>query len=335
MRRLPFWLSLTLPVALLAFILASVDLGTVLESVRGADLGLAAAAFLLAFLVPLLLLAWRWKWILRRFYAVEVDFRSILAEYWISLFAGYWVPAGIGSDVYRVVRVGRKAGGIPVNAAAIVGERFWALLVYGLLVLLTYPLVARSLDARPQVRLAVVQIAIGAILGVAALLVVLALRDALGRRLRSAIRGRLTARLSAAAEALLRSAAGENRTVTFSTLLSPFFLWRNQLFGLGLMAAIQVTTAIGGRLLLLALGVDLPLAVHVFVWTLMNFFFLLPVSVAGFGVREASFILLFGLFGVSREVSLAASFLTLACTLAVIAPGGALWLFRAFDSRGR
>jgi len=73
--------------------------------------------------------------------------------------------------------------------------------------------------------------------------------------------------------------------------------------------------------------------VHLFVWALMNFFMLLPVSIAGFGVREASFILLFGLFGVSRETSLAASFLALACTLAAIGPGGLVWLSRAFDRR--
>jgi len=40
--------------------------------------------------------------------------------------------------------------------------------------------------------------------------------------------------------------------------------------------------------------------VHVFVWALMNFFFLLPYH-RGLGVREASFILLFGLFGVSAR----------------------------------
>ena len=260
-------------------------------------------------------------------------YRFLLAEYWTTLFLGFWVPGGVGSDVYRVVRVGRKAGGIPVNAATIVGEKFWALLVYGLLVLLTYPFVATSLDARPQVRLVVVEIAAFAALGGAALFVTLLLKDSLSRRLRNAIRGTLITRLSLAAQRLLRAAAGGDQTVTFSTLLSPFFQWRNQSAGLGMMIAIQLITSYGGRLLLLALGVDLPLHVNVFVWALMNFFFLLPASVAGFGVREASFILLLGLFGVSREASLAASFLALACSLIAIAPGGGIWLVRMLTSR--
>jgi uncharacterized membrane protein YbhN (UPF0104 family) len=183
------------------------------------------------------------------------------------------------------------------------------------------------------VKQAVLQIgALAALCGLALVLALL-LKDSLAGRLRSAIRGTLMNRLSAMARTLLRAAAGGDQSVTFSTILAPFFQWRNQASGLALMIAIQVITSVGGRQLLLALGVDLPLVVHVFVWALMNFFFLLPVSVGGFGVREASFILLFGLFGVPRETSLAASFLSLFCTLVVILPGGLLWLRRTFGRR--
>jgi uncharacterized membrane protein YbhN (UPF0104 family) len=332
-KRLSFWLGLAVPVALLVVIFASVDVPTVVGALRGAEPLRVGAAFALAFLIPLLLLAWRWRWLLRRLYGIDADYRFILEEYWIALFVGYWVPGGIGSDVYRAVHVGKRAGGIPANVAVIVGERFWALLVYGALVLLTYPLVATSLDARPPVKQAVLRIGALAVLGGIALVVALLLKDSLGARLRSAIRGKLMDRLSAMARALLRAASGGDQSVTFSTILAPLFQWRNQASGLGLMIAIQAITSVGGRQLLLALGVDLPLVVHVFVWALMNFFFLLPVSVGGFGVREASFILLFGLFGVSRETSLAASFLCLFCTLAVILPGGLLWLGRGFGRR--
>jgi uncharacterized membrane protein YbhN (UPF0104 family) len=334
-RRLSFWLSLTLPVLLLALILANVDLAAVARSLRGARLPLAAGALALAYLVPTLLLAWRWRWILRRFYGVERGYGFLLAEYWVTLFLGFWVPANLGSDVYRVIRVGKKAGGVPVNAATIVGEKFWALLVYGVLVLATYPLVAGSLDARPGVRLAVIRIGTLAAIGVVGLLVALTLRDSLARRLRGALRGSVMNRLGAAAQALLQRAAGDGEQSSFSTLLSPFFRWRNQAAGLALMVIVQLITSVGGLLLLRALGVSLPLAVNVFVWALMNFFFLIPASVAGFGVREAAFIVLLGLFGVSRESALAASFLALACNLAAIAPGGLIWLAGLHAPRAR
>jgi len=332
-KRVSFWLSLALPVGLLSLIVASVDLPAVFRNVRQANLGYALGALLVAFLIPIALLVWRWQWILQRFYGVRVAYRFLLAEYWIAMFAGYWVPAGVGSDVYRALRVGKAAGGVPANAAAVVGEKVWSLLVYGILVLVSYPLVAASLATRPQLRQAVFQIAVFSALAVAALLLALLLKDPMAGRLRQALEGKLLDRLGAMAQGILRSAAGGGETVTFSALLSPFFLWRNQAVGLGVTIAIQLITTLGGRLLLLALGVDLPFVVHLFVWALMNFFMLLPVSIAGFGVREASFILLFGLFGVSRETSLAASFLALACTLAAIGPGGLVWLSRAFERR--
>lgn len=330
-RRISFWVSLALPVGLLALIVASVDLPTVFRSIRHADPVHAFGALLLAYLVPILLLTWRWQWVLRRFYGLDVGYRFLLTEYWIAMFAGYWVPAGVGSDVYRVIRAGKAAGSFPANVAAVVGEKIWALLVYGLLVLVSYPLVAASLAARPQLKQAVFRIAVLAALAVTALLLALLLRGPAIRGLRQAIAGKLMSRLSAMAQRILRSTSKGDDTVTFSILLSPFFLWRNQAVGLGVTTAIQLITTLGGRLLLLALGVDLPFVVHLFVWALMNFFMLLPISIAGFGVREASFILLFGLFGVSRETSLAASFLALACTLLAIGPGGLVWLYRSLS----
>jgi glycosyltransferase 2 family protein len=77
---------------------------------------------------------------------------------------------------------------------------------------------------------------------------------------------------------------------------------------------------------LLSIDVDLPLVTHVFVWTLMYLCFLLPVSIGGFGIREAAFIIIFGLFGVGREDALASSFISLASGLITIGAGGLIWL---------
>ena len=332
--RWTFWLSLVFPVVVLALVFSQVDLHAMLQSLWGANLVEVLGTLALAFLIPIVLLAWRWQWILRRFYGANLSYGCILREYWISLFVGYWLPAGVGSDVYRVIRVSKAAGGIPVSAAAVVGEKAWALLAYGLLVLGAYPLVIPSVNAQPQVRQGVMAIAAVAALATAALLLVLLLKGPLARQVRSALQGRVLNRLSGMARALLR-AAGGGEAATFSGILAPFFRWRNQAVGLGLTLLIQLITSVGGRLLLLALGVNLPLAVHVFVWALMNFFLFLPITVAGFGVREASFILLFGLFGVPRETALAASFLSLGCTLIAIGPGGLVLLWRGLGPRTR
>jgi glycosyltransferase 2 family protein len=59
---------------------------------------------------------------------------------------------------------------------------------------------------------------------------------------------------------------------------------------------------------------------------LMYLFFLLPVSIGGFGIREASFIIILGLFGVGRENALASSFISLASVLITVGAGGLIWL---------
>ena len=165
----------------------------------------------MAYLIPIALLVWRWQWILRHFYGVRVGYRFLLAQYWIAIFAGYWVPAGVGSDVYRVLRVGKAAGGIPANAAAVVGEKVWSLLVYGILVLVSYPLVVASLAARPQLRQAVFQIAVLSALAVAALVLALLFKGPVAGRLRRALEGKLMDRLGAMAQGILRAASGGTR----------------------------------------------------------------------------------------------------------------------------
>jgi Lysylphosphatidylglycerol synthase TM region len=109
-------------------------------------------------------------------------------------------------------------------------------------------------------------------------------------------------------------------------LINPFFNWQNQLPIVGITILCQFIASVGGKFLLLSIDVNLPLLTHLFVWTLMYLFFLLPVSVGGFGIREASFIIILGLFGVGRESALASSFISLASVLITVGAGGLIWL---------
>src|SRR5262249_27017888 len=87
-----------------------------------------------------------------------------------------------------------------------------------------------------------------------------------------------------------------------------------------------VVASVGGKFLLLSIDVNLPLVTHLFVWTLMYLCFLVPISIGGFGIREAAFIVILGLFGVSTENALASSFISLASVLITVGVGGLIWL---------
>ena len=60
-----------------------------------------------------------------------------------------------------------------------------------------------------------------------------------------------------------------------------------------------------------AVGFELPFVVNLFVIPIINIIALLPISFGGVGVRETSFIFLYGLFGVSPEGALFISILDL------------------------
>jgi uncharacterized membrane protein YbhN (UPF0104 family) len=75
-----------------------------------------------------------------------------------------------------------------------------------------------------------------------------------------------------------------------------------------------------------SLGVDLPFGSWVVIVPPVTLIQLVPVSLAGWGVRELGFVVVLAGFGIPTEAALAASLLVGLCTLAVGLPGGLLWL---------
>jgi uncharacterized membrane protein YbhN (UPF0104 family) len=75
-----------------------------------------------------------------------------------------------------------------------------------------------------------------------------------------------------------------------------------------------------------SLGMDVGLTTMVAVMSFVAFTTALPISLAGWGVREVSLVALLGLLGIDREAALVLSVeFGLICTLMSL-PGGAIWL---------
>ncbi len=332
LKRALFWLRLAVPVALLAIIFSKVDVRRLLSTLSSVNGPMACYSLLVGYIAPILFCAWRWQVVLRAFYGVRVPYRLLLSRFWTGLFVGYVIPGGVGSDIYRVASMRTEAGGFRLHAAAVVGEKILIILANGILLLVSYPLIADRMAAGPQAaRVMQGAYALGA--GALALLALIALLNtAWGARLRRAVQRLLGSTVSTVAAKALQADPGA-RAEAPADVITPFFRWRSQLLVLALSIAGQVLVSFGGRLLLLSVGIDLPLSVHIFVWTLVFFVFFLPISVGNFGVREASFIVFLGLFGVSREAALASSVVSLASVLATVAVGGLVYLGHSLDRR--
>lgn len=325
-RRIVFWLRVAAPILLFAIIFSRIDLARLASALRGMQLDLALYSLVIGYLVPVLLCAWRWQVVLRALYGIRASYAFLLKHFWIGMFAGYLVPGGVGTDIYRVTCTARREGGLQVNTVAVIGEKALALLANGLLLVLAYPLVADAIGA-PPILMPVIDALYAMGIVAAGVLALAALAgSAPGQRLRQAAEARLRRRIDQMAQGARPAAPGG-----VAAAIRPFFAPRNLGLIVGISALNQLIASYGGRLMMLSVGVDLPLTVHVFIWTLMFFVFLAPISIGTLGVREGTFIVLFGLFGVPPEEALAGSFVGLASMLFTVGLGGIAWLA---DARG-
>lgn len=95
---------------------------------------------------------------------------------------------------------------------------------------------------------------------------------------------------------------------------------------LGLAAITMGLTILAFMCVADSLGVDLPFGSWVVVVPPVSLIQLVPVSLAGWGVRELGFVVVLAGFGIPAEAALATSLLVGFCMIAVGLPGGLLWL---------
>jgi uncharacterized membrane protein YbhN (UPF0104 family) len=298
----------------------------VLSSLGKVRMSYALVALVVGNVFPILIMTWRWQVALRVLYKIKAPYGLLLRHYWTGLFVGYFVPGGLGTDIYRAARMTSEPGGFKLNAAAIVGERVFALFATALLLIASYPPVSGRLVGEPRMLrivgfIYVSTLSVLVVLGVAALV-----SSSLGTRLRNSVRQSLGLEINRVVHEIDGRPVLANGKIDGWQLVNPFFNWQNQLSIVSITILNQIIASVGGKFLLLSIDVNLPLLTHVFVWTLIYWFFLLPISVGGFGIREASFIVVLGLFGVGRENALASSFLSLAGVLVTVGAGGLIWL---------
>ena len=267
---------------------------------RHASLELLAATFVVM-LATNLALGLRWHLILSA--ATPSPGPAALAKLvFVGLFFNQVLPTGIGGDVVRAWRCHKL--GIPLGSAvrSILLDRAWGYTVLVLLYAAALPSLLRALpDPRERLGVAVVFAA------AAAALVALVLLDRLPRPLlRLRLIGPLV-ELAREARALLRQPGRCSAVLALSFVT----------IGLTVVAFKLVGDGIGS---------SVPFAVWAMVVPPVTLIQLLPVSLAGWGVRETALVVALGAFGVQAEAALAMSILMGLLTLAIGLPGALIWL---------
>jgi uncharacterized protein (TIRG00374 family) len=299
-NRLFDLLKIGLSLGLLALLFTRIGIGEAMGAIRDMDLGAFAAAFLL-FLLGVLIRAYRWQGLLEALH-LHVPLKRLVVLYFVGSFFNTFLPTGVGGDVVRVYELSRDSQRTPESVGTVFVDRLAGLVVLFALALVALPFSGGLITT--QLRLAILAIAGGGILA-GWLLFQQTLADRLlgmlpfGDRLR----GKLM-ELYQAVHACGTGAMGRALGVSL-------------LFNLLLISVVAV----------LALGLDIRVSLWYFLLfvPLVSFSLTLPISISGLGVRETTFVLLFGQAGVEQPQALALSLAFYAVAVATGLVGGALY----------
>jgi glycosyltransferase 2 family protein len=284
-------------VALLAVVAASIDWDVLTDSLSGAAWGWFVLGVVLIGLA-LLVGAFRW-YLLLHGAELPTTPADTLRAYAIGIFSNNFLPTGFGGDPLRAWLIGRSGKPLARALTSVFVDRgaaLAALFCIGWIGYLAAPVsVPRQLET-------IFFLVSGA--GLIALIVgvVLLRRRGLGRYVPSAIRP------WASEVARTLREYGHNHRLQIQTL--------------GLSLGYQVLSIASLWALSEAIGLDLSPAVLAIVVPIVLLATLAPISVAGLGVREGTYVLLLGDLGVSSSDATLLSLFTVAALALASLPGG-------------
>jgi glycosyltransferase 2 family protein len=224
---------------------------------------------------------------------------NVQAVFYASIFFNYLPVGTVGGDVARILLARRFPLSMREIVLSVLLDR---ILVVGALVILaalTLPSIAHPLAVRASI-------------GCAAILLTCAVGFLLLRPIER-IAGRWRDVWLIAS--ILRTAEELRHTTRRVGLLALFY---------ALLAA--AAGSFSAYCVALSLGIDVGLTAMIAIMSFVAFVTALPISLAGWGVREVSLVSLLGLLGVDREAALIVSVeFGIICTLMSL-PGGVIWL---------
>ena len=293
-------IRLLVTVGLVAVLAARFDLGQAASLMGHASLPLLAMTLTVLWAANLIV-ALRWHLILSAA-APSPGPATLLKLVFVGLFFNQVLPTGVGGDAVRAWRRSRLGIGLGPAVRSILLDRAWGYAVLVILYVAVLPSLLRVLHETWE-RVGVVAVLAAALAGLLALVSL----DRLPRPLSD-----------------LRVIAPFAELSRQSRRL--FMYPRRCGAVLGLSFLTIALTIIAFKLIADSIGSRLSLGTWTMVVPPVTLIQLLPVSLAGWGVRETALVVALGSFGVPAEAALATSILLGLCMILAGLPGGLIWL---------
>jgi len=293
-------LKLAITVGMFLLIARSVDLSHTLQLMRVASPPLLCIVFA-ALATQALTAVARWRIILI-FKGLRIDYFRLARFYWIGLFFNQVLPSSVGGDAMRAYCLVRDGCGIGTASVAVLLDRIFGMVGLVLLVISCLPMSFEFIHD-VSIRWGVLLMA----LGTATILCTIPLFYRLAERFRH-----------------WRFAKG---MIMFSSVaMRILFTTPTNLMLLFLSVAVHLISILSVGLLALALGIGIHWPAFFIVVPIASLLMTIPISIAGWGVREGVMVLGLGYAGIQPEQAVALSVLYGLFILAVALPGGLAWM---------
>jgi len=303
-------LKLAVSAALLALLFSRVDVGVLWADARRASLAWIAVA-LGVYAITVLASVWRW-WLLLEAQDVSMPFHSLFASMSVALFFNNFLPSNIGGDVVRVADTAKVARSKTLAATVVLADRTMGMMSLVLVAATGVTLVTSAGTPLP-VWPSWLWAAFAA--GVCAGGLMLWSPGGVGWLLRPLL--------------VLHPEWVADRIGSITVTLQRF---RSHLGAVvacfGGAVFVQLMTVAFGWTVARALGVHIGAFDLAVVIPLAGVVQMIPISVNGFGVREAMYVLYFGRIGLPRESAMLLSLTSTALVMLYSLTGAGVYVGR-------
>jgi hypothetical protein len=302
-KHLLIALKVIVSVGLMSILIGGIDLGAEKDRILSANVGLmAAAGGVLIFQMGVGGARW---WAVMRAIDHPLPWLELTRLFWIGGFFSQALPSSVGGDPIRIYMAYK--GGLPLGAAinGVMLERVVTVVGLVVLVAAVQPVFLPKLDEQAQMLTlwALSMLAGGTIAGIVVLMCLDRLPEALSRF--RIVRG-------------LNALAGDTRKL----FLHPGHVVVTLFFGV--MTHVNISFCV--FLLAQGLGIDVTWLDCMVLMPPVILATTLPISIAGWGVREGAMTVAFGLVGVSQGGAVVLSLSMGLLAIIIMIPAGIMWL---------
>lgn len=301
-------LKLAVSIGIISFIVWQVDLGAFARSLFSAKPEWILAT-LFAGLLDYTVTAWVWQKMLSA-NGFDIPLMAVMRVIFVSNFIGAVTPSSMGADVVKVVGLGRYVKNTSEALSSLAIFRLAGYVILFLMAAISAFMFPERIPDSPMIHAIAISLAAGAGLGFVGVVFsnrAVWLSGLILRRVRlDVVQDRI-----------------EGLYSTFvSYMVKPRVIL---LVALGALA-LQVLRVAYMFLLSMAMGFDVDLAVFFVFVPVISAVMLIPVTVSGIGLREGSYIFLFGYVGLSPAQALGMSALSFALDISYSLAGGLVYL---------